>query len=345
MFKYLYQASLVLSFISSRARPCRAECLAFYLGYVPACIAGILKVRRRYPNARPDHTSPRTSPESASQNAMATTSIQSILTKFKVNHLPHDRQSYIYLAVAAVGGINLLAYWISTYRGWRALGRGGLPPNPLGWLAQACLRPGSRSDVRAPAPWTLEQTEASWGAVGRKSFFTNGKAPPPRAGARPEVPTYVAPQRQMTEQSDPAMLERMESYLAALALRNPAMFQLKPSGLEGPFRNAVWLADHLDIPAYLKGTRGECIHPHDEGSTHLVLGLSDATRAIELGWAERHKLSGAYSEVLPWGYVLIYAPRDGPEFEVWKQFVLAAARCNAEATVNASGSDVVAPSA
>lgn len=269
----------------------------------------------------------------------ATSSFHRILSQLNLRHgIPNDRRLFAYVGLGITVGVPLLTYWVSTYRSWLALGRGGLPPNPFGWLVQALLHPVSRSDVRAPAPWTLEDTEARWGAVGRKSFFlTEGGSssgsppPPPRTGPRPTVPTYVAPQRQTTEQVSPAMLERMDAYVASLASANPGVFQLKPSGLEGPFRDAVWLSGGLAVPAYLKGTKGEFVHVHDEGSTHAVLSLVDATRAIETGWAERHKLSGVAKDLIPWGYVLIYAPRDDGEFESWKAFVLAATRFNAEA--------------
>lgn len=98
----------------------------------------------------------------------------------------------------------------------------------------------------------------------------------------------------------------------------------------------------FSMPEYLKGTNGEMLHPHDEGSTHAVHSLSDATRAIELGWAERHLLSGVHG-VIPWGYVLIYAPRNDAEFEGWEEVVLAAVRFNAEASTGATS--VTAPAA
>lgn len=277
---------------------------------------------------------------------MAATFTQQIFNRLGLDRLPWDRQLYTYLALLAVSGTPIISYWITNYRNWLALGRGGIPSNPLGWLIQACLHPISRSDLRAPAPWTLEETESVWGEAGRKSFFTGSQLPLRRAGARPQVPTYIAPQRQTTEQADPKMAEKMQLYLSALASANPAIFQLKPSRLEGPFQNAVWISESLPVPAHLKGTKGEFVHRHDEGSTHAVLSLSDTSRAIELGWAERHKLSGAFGEVIPWGYILIYAPRDEAEFEVWKEFVVAAARFNAEAAGHSIGvTSVVLPSA
>ncbi|KAH6657340.1 hypothetical protein BKA67DRAFT_555013 [Truncatella angustata] len=275
---------------------------------------------------------------------MADTLIARALDSLKLGHNLENWHiaTYRNIAVSVAVGVPLFSYWVSNYRAWLALGRGGLPPNPLGWLVQACLHPISRSDTRAPAPWTLEDTEELWGTAGRKSFFIDGRIPPRRHGARPNVPSYVAPQRQTNEQVHPAMLDKMESYLSDLVAANPTTYQLKPSGLEGPFRNAIWLADNFNTPMYLRGTKGEIVHPHDEGSTHLVLSLSDATRAIELGWAERHKLAGAWGEVIPWGFVLVYAPRDGDDFEIWKNFVLAAVKFNAEA-VGSGDTSVITP--
>jgi len=126
----------------------------------------------------------------------------------------------------------------------------------------------------------------------------------------------------MSEQATPEMLGMMKDFLSALAEQNPETIQLKTSGLEGPFQDALWLADGLAIPKYLKGNKGEFVHPHGEGSSHVTLSLVDAAKVIELGWAERHKLSGV-GGVIPWGYVLVYAPRDEEEFGVWMNIVVA----------------------
>ena len=45
----------------------------------------------------------------------------------------------------------------------------------------------------------------------------------------------------------------------------------------------------------------------------MTLSLADAKEVIEKGWAQRHGLSG---RLLPWGYVMVYAPRDEEEVEV-----------------------------
>ncbi|KAH8682340.1 hypothetical protein BX600DRAFT_505945 [Xylariales sp. PMI_506] len=240
--------------------------------------------------------------------------------------------------VIAAGAIPLLANSISAYRGWMALGKGGLPHNVFGWLINVLLHPISRSDTRVPGPYTLESTEAVWGPAGRQSYY-EGSAPSLRVGARPNVPTYVAPQRQITEQGAPEMIKRMDDFLDALVAANPEILQIKPSGLEHPERNALFLADKLSYPAHLENTNKEIAHVHEEGSTHITLSLSDSARAIELGWAERHKLSGI-TKGLPWGYVMLYAPRNDSELEDWKRFVLAATKFNAS---TAGGSAVYLP--
>ena len=78
--------------------------------------------------------------------------------------------------------------------------------------------------------------------------------------------------------------------------------------------------------------RGEIAHVHHEGSTHVCLSLPDAAEVVRKGWGERHRMSGVRG-ILPWGYVLVYAPREGKEgkegeseWEVWKAVVVAAAR-------------------
>ncbi|RYC63275.1 hypothetical protein CHU98_g2909 [Xylaria longipes] len=61
----------------------------------------------------------------------------------------------------------------------------------------------------------------------------------------------------------------------------------------------------------------------------MFLSLVDAAEVVRRGWGERHKMSGVAS-ILPWGYVLVYAPRDDADgkgdWEVWKVLVIAAAR-------------------
>lgn len=41
--------------------------------------------------------------------------------------------------------------------------------------------------------------------------------------------------------------------------------------------------------------------------------------------AERHPLSGV-GRLLPWSYVMVYAPRDDEEFQVWAKMAVAGCR-------------------
>ncbi|KAI1271342.1 hypothetical protein F5Y07DRAFT_23036 [Xylaria sp. FL0933] len=211
--------------------------------------------------------------------------------------------------------------------------------------------------------------EERYGEHSKLSFFSfpssSGRTNilPPRnpRGIRPVVPTTVVPQRQTTEKADGATVSRMNAYIARLAASNPALFKVKPSALESPNFPALWLSPSSPSPSpstststaqtqseskskgegkveiarakwLPKGAPGEIAHVHHEGSTHVCLSLTDAAEVVRQGWGERHKLSGV-GGILPWGYVLIYAPREEnrgnneDDWEVWKGLVDAGARC------------------
>ncbi|KAI1127090.1 hypothetical protein F5Y10DRAFT_243400 [Nemania abortiva] len=89
--------------------------------------------------------------------------------------------------------------------------------------------------------------------------------------------------------------------------------------------------DPASVPWFPRSARGEVAHVHHEGSTHVVLSLVDAAHVVRQGWGERHKMSGV-GDFLPWGYVLVYALRDGrrEDWMVWREIVLAGARVNAK---------------
>lgn len=202
-------------------------------------------------------------------------------------------------------------------------------------------------------------------SISESGARTQGTEPhlPERGPHRPTVPTTVAPQRQTTETASAATVARQIAYLEALAAANPRLFGMRPSRLESPKFSALWLLGETnskkDAGEETDGEReqeeegergtgvdvarakwlpiaaaGEIAHVHPEGSTHVCLSLPDAAEVVRRGWGERHKLSGV-AGVLPWGYVLLYAPRGGDhddaddearDWEVWKAIVLAGAR-------------------
>lgn len=253
---------------------------------------------------------------------------------FRATMMAHNNHAPLLIGVA-FGALPLLAYSITNYREWLSIGPGGLPYNVVGWVGNVLLRPLSRSDVRAVAPYVMEEQQEQYGAAGSLSFFDTARdsshpLPPPRDGARPTVPTFVAPQRQTSDCGTAASLEEQQAYLARLASANPTVFCLKPSGLEGPGHDALFLAQAVPLPPVLRRTKGEFIHIHGEGSTHAVFSLTDAARLIERGWAERHKLAGVKG-FMPWSYLMLYAPRNAGELENWRNMAVSAARFNAAA--------------
>ncbi|SPQ18664.1 a4d333d2-7ce9-4b55-a24b-2b372983af1e [Thermothielavioides terrestris] len=265
---------------------------------------------------------------------------------------PTSPTSQLVALATPLPAILLLAYlprWYRDYRAFLALGKGGMPHNLLGYLTQALARLVARSDVRAvpPAaalPYQREEVRRRYEPCGDTSFLAaaaaggggggggggkekDGEGPsslPVRRGERPEVPSFVAPQRQVSMQATGAMVERMRGFLKAVLERNAAVLEERPSRLEGG-DPAVFLREDADVAPFMGAARGEITHVHGEGSSHVTLSLVDAEEAIRKGWAERHRLSGV-GNLMPWSYVMLYAPRDDDEFEVWKGLIIAGCR-------------------
>jgi len=210
------------------------------------------------------------------------------------------------------------------YRHYISFGPHGLPDNFWGWYKQLRMSTKARKDVTKPAPYDIN---AVAGPHDRKSYL-NTDAPSklePRPGNKaPEIPNFVAPQRQTTQQASEATKKAMFAYLDTVASSHPSVLQIQDSVLEGPVP-ALGVKDfasrsETDKPGVLRATRGEMCHIHPpDGSTHLILSLEDSRKIIELGWGRRHRLSGG--GLLPWNYTLLYAPRDEAEFEIWKSVV------------------------
>jgi hypothetical protein len=231
------------------------------------------------------------------------------------------------LASAAVGGGSIILIACLDYQHYCSLGDHGLPGNFYGWRRQLQMLKFARKDTTIPAPYRLEDIMNDYGPYATTSFLS--KSLQTRDGNRPKIPGFVAPQRQVTEIASPAMKARMFTRLEALVHANGDLLQSELSRLEGPVP-AIQLRPSLTLPPFLERTRGEIIHIHPpDGSTHAVLSLEDSRIVIEKGWGQRHRLSGGV--MLPWNYILIYAPRNEAEFGIWKDIVEAVARfCCAE---------------
>ena len=80
----------------------------------------------------------------------------------------------------------------------------------------------ARTDIRTPLPKgyaRIDDLAAAYGPASLKSYF----APPEakldnRAGSRPTIPSFVAPQRQTSETAPEPVVARQKAYLASLAM-------------------------------------------------------------------------------------------------------------------------------
>jgi hypothetical protein len=179
----------------------------------------------------------------------------------------------------------------TSYKTYLSLGPGGIPHNPLGYLIQAALRPIARSDLRAhsPPPYPNNGVE-KYAPHGQTSFLLHltddddelpERSPPPR----PDVPYFVAPQRQVTQSAPEGMVARMEGFMRGLVGASEGVLQVKASGLEGVGTAAVWLGEGVAVPGFMGMAKGEVAHVHcGEGSAHVTLSLVDAERAVGKGW-------------------------------------------------------------
>ncbi|KAI0880758.1 uncharacterized protein GGS22DRAFT_192893 [Annulohypoxylon maeteangense] len=267
-----------------------------------------------------------------SLTTLPTKALTPLLTLFN-NHRTLITGSAV--CVAAVFGLSVLSDLIEDYNEWYELGPNGIPLNFFGYIAQKLATPLARTDVRDPiGPYDLAKMSKLYGPIVLTPFLDDmyhdvgedGEAGlRRRPGERPVVPGYVGPHRQTTQKAPAAIRAKQDAFLHDLAAANPALFEVKPSSLEGPYFNAIWIKDSVPQRDEIKHLHGEFAHPHGEGSTHLVLSLADAATAIEACWAERHRMSGV-GNLIPWGFVMIYAPRDDDELEVWKMFIVVSAR-------------------
>lgn len=185
----------------------------------------------------------------------------------------------------------------------------------------------ARKDTAVPAPYDLSRVA---GLFDKESYLPQDAVgglkwrPGNRA---PQIPGYVAPQRQTSDIASEDMKQAMYGHLDNITAANSAVLKIQSSVLEGPvpamaIKDFASLAD-AHKPDVFRATRGEMTHIHPpDGSTHLILSLADQKRIIETGWGIRHRLSGG--GMLPWNYTFIYAPRNEMEFEVWKRVIGAA---------------------
>lgn len=88
----------------------------------------------------------------------------------------------------------LSRYAYLDYRGWYALGGGGLPHNPFGWLVQSLMRLRASRDVRDSNCYDLAMRSSD---LERTRFLDDEL--PAWTGKAPKTGVWVAPHRQLEQ--------------------------------------------------------------------------------------------------------------------------------------------------
>jgi phospholipase/carboxylesterase len=184
--------------------------------------------------------------------------------------------------------------WASRHPGGHGISAASLA-ELAGWLGERTsylTRHGPGSRLAAPWPG-----------------LTGGRLPE-RQGTRPEVSTNT-PQQQVTQQSPPALQERLFTRLSRLPGVTSQQSAISVDGARG-----FTLSGGAGPPdAFLVAQVGEFahLHPSHDGSMHLALPPRMAADVIAQGWGVAHPLAGL--RVTP-GMVMLFGPRDELELEV-----------------------------
>jgi hypothetical protein len=190
---------------------------------------------------------------------------------------------------------------------WRALGAGGLPLSPRGWLTMTVLR------IRVLGVDPLNAT--GWAGIG----YLSGPLAV-RPGSRPTVAPYPIPHRQLDQHPDRRFTPGLT--IASFVASRPALTCAR-SYFE-THTDAAFATPGRGIHTDGEVSGGELAHFHHDGSLHVVLARADAAQAIDKGWGQLHPLAGRTAG-LPATYVLVYSPRTPDEVAVVEQILDAAA--------------------
>lgn len=221
--------------------------------------------------------------------------------------LPTMNETYFHFLTTALTLLLplLLAFYIhNDYKAFLSLGPGGTPSTPLGYLKIKLL---SLICLRDPLlPMSIPPHFRP-----QKGYFSPSSLPL-RPGPRPLV-RGIAPQRQQTQKSTPAVYASLVQQLGDLTsdprnrlTERTSCFEKHSSGL------------FTSIPI-TRTCGGEICHAHpSDGSLHLTLHPADAKLLLENGWGERHPLArgGWCRRFVPKEFVLVYAPRSEGEVRV-----------------------------
>lgn len=117
---------------------------------------------------------------------------------------PQNQRVAIAAVLGAALGIPVFRIAARDYRGYLALGPGGLPHNIIGWLGQMLLKP-----LRKEPFGTSCYDETASGKAGPNGHvaFLVEKDVPVREGPRPAIGNWTAPSRQLSDFADEPTIE------------------------------------------------------------------------------------------------------------------------------------------
>ncbi|EHA17993.1 hypothetical protein ASPNIDRAFT_126803, partial [Aspergillus niger ATCC 1015] len=225
---------------------------------------------------------------------------------------------FLLLPILLLPTIFLLHRIHKDYQAFLALGPGGTPSTPTGYLRICLLRLFTIRDPFEPPSLPLTLLP--------KTGLLNTSSLPQRHGPRPTV-AGIAPQRQMTQKANPAMYETLSHEIQHLVSQNPEALYEGTSCFEK--HSTGMFCSSTDTPTSTQQQEVCHAHPSD-GSLHLTLHPADVKVVIERGWGQRHPLTReswwwCYLRTVPTGFVMIYAPRNQEELECVLKIIRAAA--------------------
>ncbi|KAL3456737.1 hypothetical protein BJX64DRAFT_281146 [Aspergillus heterothallicus] len=211
------------------------------------------------------------------------------------------------------------------YQSYLALGPGGPPYNVLGWACMKLIFNPLKREMFA-----TEGYDAKIEAGEKEEHLTEL---PPRAGNRPKMGTFAAPQRQVDQIPSQEIKDKLLAAYGAFLSRNAHIVDRVPSILER-YTDAAHVGNAVPLTSVAAQMKREICHVHgtSDHSVHVTLSPADAKRVLESGWGQRFTLAGSSAfknltfgrmSALPLEYVFVYAPRDEGEIEIVMSIVKA----------------------
>ncbi|OOG00958.1 hypothetical protein ASPCADRAFT_125961 [Aspergillus carbonarius ITEM 5010] len=262
--------------------------------------------------------------------------------------IPLASSIILLLPLLLVPTIFLLHQIRKDYHAFLALGPGGTPSTPTGYLRICLLR---LVTIRDPFhPPSLPRTLLP------QTGLLSSTSIPYRTGPRPTV-AGIAPQRQTTQKGSLAMYDILSTEIQRLVSQHPetlyegtscfekhstGVFCTGPTTAPNPHHTSSTTKERdIDISSTIltrphqwrhrRTCNGEVCHAHpSDGSLHLTLHPADVKLVIERGWGQRHPLTReswwwCYLRTVPTGFVMVYAPRNREELETVLEIIRAAA--------------------